>query len=123
MNPSISSLFRHVLILVFRLGADHDGSGGSAACPAANLNLMTSSGSVSTISYTFSSCSIQAFKNTVATQRCLDNIPTPTPDLALVANVSVGQIFDVTGQCKLVYGPDAVFAGVLSSKRLLIYRC
>ena len=42
----------------------------------------------------------------------MTNTPTPTPDLALVAPLQIGQIFDANAQCRMNFGPQALFSQV-----------
>ena len=58
--------------LFFSLGAVHDGTSGAENCPANNNNIMTPvSGSrgVYTMILTFSTCSINAFKKTLLSNK------------------------------------------------------
>ena len=49
---------------------------------------------------------------------CLSNIPVPNPDYTATANFRPGKYLDATEQCKLKFGPDALF-GPVGSKVLV----
>jgi len=58
--------------LFFSLGAVHDGTSGAENCPANNNNIMTAtagSQGVYTMILTFSTCSINAFKKTLLSNK------------------------------------------------------
>ena len=62
----------HSMNLFFSLGAVHDGTSGAENCSFSNNNIMTAAaGNFDTMILTFSTCSINAFKKTLTSNKYL----------------------------------------------------
>jgi hypothetical protein len=122
------------------LGAYHDGSGSATACPESSNNIMTPFlGLYSNANglFHFSNCSINSFKQTLlsydmklirfifypkfsyflvvfnlrnVSARCLLNVPALNVSLNDIYSSTKTQIYSLNDQCKLILGPDALYA-------------
>ncbi|KAK3582137.1 hypothetical protein CHS0354_017248 [Potamilus streckersoni] len=111
------------------LGADHDGEGNAKKCKADDLFIMsTKIPTLSTLSrnyYTFSTCSVKAFKDNLKDKECLTNtgFNYNLQEYKQFVKNQTGEVYDVDAQCELILGAGANNCMYIPSEICRSMRC